>query len=198
MVDNDVSIFFHGHDHVFAKEEVDNMIYQECPQPSDITYGSGFDNYQSSETTVVVNNSGHIRVSVSPSELTVDYIRAYLPAAGTNGTLAYSYNIVATSTDITNSQILDSFELYQNYPNPFNGNTMIQYSLEKNSKVVITIYNLIGQEIKELINTAQNPGKKQIIWDGKDKSSVKVNSGIYILRLRTDDSSKHTKLLLIK
>ncbi|MCP4550771.1 MAG: metallophosphoesterase, partial [Bacteroidetes bacterium] len=68
MVNNGVTIFFHGHDHVFAKEEIDNMIYQECPQPTDLSYGSGFNSYQNSETTVVIENSGHLRIAVSPLE----------------------------------------------------------------------------------------------------------------------------------
>ena len=97
MVDNATTVFFHGHDHVYAKEEIDGMIYQECPQPSDIDYGTGFNIYNNNDSTLVINNSGHLRVSVKPTEVSVDYVRAFLPSAGENGTVAHSYTILDES-----------------------------------------------------------------------------------------------------
>jgi len=104
MVDNKVTIFFHGHDHFFAKQELDGVIYQLVPQPSHHnfkranqaeTYG-----YVSGE---ILPNSGHLRVSVGPSEVTVDYMRAYVPesesAERINGEVANSYRI-ENPTDI--------------------------------------------------------------------------------------------------
>jgi hypothetical protein len=99
MVDNNVTAFFHGHDHIFAMEELDGIVYLECPKPDDAgyawqPYGYGYteglypDGY-------LLTNSGHIRVTVSPDEVTVDYVRAYLPGDGTNGQVAYSYTIEA-------------------------------------------------------------------------------------------------------
>jgi hypothetical protein len=99
MVENGVDIFFHGHDHIFAMEELDGIVYLECPKPDDAgyawqPYGYGYteglypDGY-------LLTNSGHIRVTVSPDEVTVDYVRAYLPGDGTNGQVAYSYTIEA-------------------------------------------------------------------------------------------------------
>jgi hypothetical protein len=94
FVDNGVDIFFHGHDHVYAREEVDGMIYQECPFPANANYGYGFGVYQNDPPgTIVKPNSGHLRVSVSPKKVTVDYVRAYLPGDGTNGHVEYSYSI---------------------------------------------------------------------------------------------------------
>lgn len=93
MVDNNVTIFFHGHDHVFVRQELDGVVYQECPQPANRTYSDGFyyeGRYLSGD---MVNNSGHLRVLVSPAEVTVAYIRAYLPGDGLNGEVAYSYTI---------------------------------------------------------------------------------------------------------
>ncbi len=192
MVDNNVSIFFHGHDHVFAKEEIDNMIYQECPQPSDISYGVGFDNYDSSETTVVINNSGHIRVSVSPSELTVDYIRAYLPAAGTNGTLAYSYKL-ARATSIDHSQVLDNFVLFQNYPNPFNPATTIKYSLPENDYITLRIFDLLGKRVATLVDEHQQSGHYSVKLDGSD-----LSTGVYIYTLSSSIKMISKKMIFIK
>jgi hypothetical protein len=79
MRDAGVNIFFHGHDHVFVKEVLDGVFYQACPQPTSLGYGPGYyspDFYRGTRR----NNSGHLRVSVSPDSVKVDYIRAVLPA----------------------------------------------------------------------------------------------------------------------
>lgn len=95
LVANGVTIFFHAHDHVFARQELDGVIYQECPQPSDAAYSTGY--YALGEYVAgdVVPNTGHVRVTVAPQQVTVDYVRAYLPGDGPNGEVAYSYTVPA-------------------------------------------------------------------------------------------------------
>jgi hypothetical protein len=104
MVDNNVTIFFHGQDHFFARQELDGVIYQLVPQPSH----HNFKKANQAESYGYVNgeimpNSGHLCVSVCPSEVTVDYIRAYVPenesAERINGEVAHSYR-VENLTDI--------------------------------------------------------------------------------------------------
>lgn len=80
LVDNHVSAVFHGHDHVFVKQDLDGIVYQECPQPSMARYN----NTQMAQDYgythgVVLGSSGYLRVTVTPSQVTVDYVRAYLP-----------------------------------------------------------------------------------------------------------------------
>jgi hypothetical protein len=91
-VDHNVSIFFHGHDHVFVKQDLDGVVYQECPVPSDGMYGYGHYGYIYGD---LVNNSGHLRVEVSQDDVSVDYVRAFLPGDGEDGIIAYSYTITA-------------------------------------------------------------------------------------------------------
>jgi hypothetical protein len=95
MADSGVTIFFHGHDHVFVKQDLGGVIYQECPQPDEPGYGHGFSQEGMYTYGHLVHNSGHLRVSVSPAAVTVEYIRAYLPGDGLNGKVAYSYTISA-------------------------------------------------------------------------------------------------------
>lgn len=94
MSANHVSIFFHGHDHEFAYEERDGVAYQLVPMPSDNTYGYGFNTYNelNEHTIRVLPNSGHLRVSVSPTGATVEYVRSFL-SGGTNGEVAYAYTV---------------------------------------------------------------------------------------------------------
>jgi hypothetical protein len=98
LVDNHVSAVFHGHDHVFVKQELDGIIYQECPQPSMARY----DNTQLAreygyDSGVVFGSSGHLRVIVSPAKITVDYVRSYLSqdenSDRRNGAVTSSYSI---------------------------------------------------------------------------------------------------------
>ncbi|MBN2090575.1 metallophosphoesterase, partial [candidate division KSB1 bacterium] len=128
MVDNGVTILFQGHDHIFVKEELDGIVYQECPMPSDATYDVGAENEDDYPSGIIVKNSGHLRVTVSDAAVTVDYVRAYLPldetAAHRNGEVAFSYTINTPSTLVpspkSSSATPDQFKLNQNFPNPFN------------------------------------------------------------------------------
>jgi len=95
MVKSNVTVFFQGHDHLFAKQELDGVIYQEVPMPADPTYSTY--NQDAYRSGISLPNSGHLRVTVSPSDVRVDYVRAYLPdddkAGRRNGEVAYSYTI---------------------------------------------------------------------------------------------------------
>lgn len=90
----DVSIFFHGHDHVFVKQDLDGIVYQECPQPTDPTYGPGFYVKGQYAGGIKVNNSGHLRVRVTGAHVQVDYVRAYLSGQGDNGEVGYTYTVL--------------------------------------------------------------------------------------------------------
>lgn len=97
MAKHGVTIFFHGHDHIFVTQERDGVMYQELPEPADPHYMAYNENAY--RTGVKLPNSGHVRVTVSAAEVKVDYVRAYLPqdetAAHKNGEVAYSYTIPA-------------------------------------------------------------------------------------------------------
>jgi hypothetical protein len=86
LMNNHVSAFFHGHDHQYAYEKRDGIVYQSLPSAG--FTGNGFNLYSEGEFTLkVLPSSGHLRVTVSPSQTTVDYVRS----GGTGG--SYSYTI---------------------------------------------------------------------------------------------------------
>jgi hypothetical protein len=108
MVANGVDLFFHGHDHVFVKQELDGIVYQETPLPNDDSYGFGhLDHGAGYESGDVLENSGHLRVTVSASNVTVDYVRAYLPGDGTNGEVAYTYSIDPVTYGVGSPPVAD-------------------------------------------------------------------------------------------
>jgi hypothetical protein len=97
MVANGVDMFLHGHDHIYSYEELDGIVYLECPKPDDAGYDWEPYGYGYTEGLypdgLNIQNSGHIRVMVSPENVTVDYVRAYLPGDGENGEVAHSFDI---------------------------------------------------------------------------------------------------------
>jgi hypothetical protein len=95
MADNGVTIFFQGHDHIFAKEELDGVIYQTLPEPADPNYE--LYNSAAYKSGVEFPNSGHLRVTVSIEQVKVEYINSVLSSGvrngKTNGEAIFTYTI---------------------------------------------------------------------------------------------------------
>jgi len=91
-----------------------------------------------------------------------------------------------------------TYALNQNYPNPFNPMTTIKYQLPKNSDVRLVIYNIMGQEVRNLVSENQPAGYYQIIWDGKNDYGLNVSSGIYLCHITVGKFIKTRKMLLVK
>lgn len=100
MVKAGVTIFFQGHDHLFARQQLDSIIYQSCPNPADPTYTAfNRDAYRSGD---ILPNSGHVRITVGREKVRVEYIRSYLAKDATkehpDGELAFAYELTAGGT----------------------------------------------------------------------------------------------------
>jgi hypothetical protein len=90
------------------------------------------------------------------------------------------------------------FVVFQNYPNPFNPSTTIKYDLPKRSRVIATIYDILGNHIKTIVNGMQSAGRKSLTWNGKDKQGNNVTSGIYFYQIKAAGFSKTNKMIMIK
>ena len=95
--------------------------------------------------------------------------------------------------DKTASGLPTEYELEQNYPNPFNPTTNIRYSIIKTTKVTLKIYDILGREVKTLVNTEQAPGNYTIIFNAQN-----LASGVYFYRLNAGNYNMTKKLLLLK
>jgi hypothetical protein len=91
-----------------------------------------------------------------------------------------------------------TFVLGQNYPNPFNPSTVIEYSVGVKSRVVLSVYNLLGHEIRKLVDGEQEAGRQSVEWDGRDRQGNLVGSGIYFYRLDAGGTSLTRKMVLLK
>ena len=87
----------------------------------------------------------------------------------------------------------EGYQLNQNYPNPFNPTTTIKYHLQKPGNIILTLYNLAGQELETLVNEFQTAGEHEINWQPKG-----LPGGIYFYRLQAGDFSETKKLILQK
>lgn len=106
---------------------------------------------------------------------------------------------IPTGTGDDNESLLPSeITLEQNYPNPFNPTTAIQFSLPVRSEVSLSIYNLLGQEVKTLHTGELPAGTHTRIWDGTNEANSGVASGIYFYRLTYDDQSTTKKMTLVR
>ena len=94
-----------------------------------------------------------------------------------------SYSSGVTGVQDEEIKIPITYSLEQNYPNPFNPSTQIKFALPFNSSVRITIYNLLGEVVRELVNTDMNSGVHTVQWNAEDISGRKVSSGIYFYEL---------------
>lgn len=98
-----------------------------------------------------------------------------------------------TGAGTVSSVIPDKFSLDQNYPNPFNPNTVIRYSLNENSFVSLKIYNVLGREVKSLVNETRPAGIYDVEFDGSN-----LSSGIYLYTLNADGITETKRMILLK
>lgn len=209
LTENRVTIFFHGHDHFFAKQEKECMIYQETPQPSHPNFMNanqaavyGYLNGQ------ILPNAGHLRVSVDSSGVQVDYVRAYLPVNETptrhNMDVSATYFIGAVncydsmSTGVPvlwNSDYMDELA----YPNPFSTETQIGFSLSKAERIDLTVFTESGKLVKKLIagNTVPE-GRYEVIWDGRNYQGTEQVSGTYIYVISGEAGTYKTGKIILQ
>ena len=92
----------------------------------------------------------------------------------------------------------ETFRLAQNCPNPFNSATAIEYRIETEGPVDLTVYDLLGQRVCTLISETQVPGTYRTIWHGRDDSDRNVASGVYLYMLRTSSGSIVRQMVLLR
>jgi len=110
---------------------------------------------------------------------------------------------VATATlsrvlNVDNNYLPIVFSLHQNYPNPFNPTTSLRYDLPENNLVNITIYDMMGREVKTLVNQIQDAGYKSVIWNATNDYGKPVSAGIYLYQIQAGEYISTKKMVLLK
>ena len=143
-------------------------------------------------------------VNINERKVTLNFLNQEVRVSN-NFNSAYDIKIIAGDKEYVESMskdilstIPEEFALGQNYPNPFNPVTNMDYTLPQRSRVTISIYNVLGQEIKNLVNGEQDYGFHSISWDGTDMNGREVSSGVYFTQMRSTSFSQTKKMLLLK
>ncbi len=122
----------------------------------------------------------------------LDEVALYNYALSADTVLAHYQD---TPTDVENNAttVPNKFALMQNYPNPFNPTTVIDFALPKQSDVRISVYNVIGEKVAELVNTKMVAGYHSVNFD-----ATNLASGMYIYRIKANEFSSVKKMMLLK
>jgi sugar lactone lactonase YvrE len=192
FVENGVTIFFHGHDHFYDRQELDGVIYQLVPQPSLFNYTETNMAAEYGYTDgLILPNSGHLNVTVSENSATVDYIRAYHENMSSknqvNGSVEYSYSVQKNTTGIekpfTKKTKLKAF------PNPGAGKITIEYQTEYGQNPTLDIFNINGEKRLSFQNLNSSVGYILI-------EKGQLQPGIYVARLITSSEMLTLKIVL--
>ncbi len=95
-------------------------------------------------------------------------------------------------------QVLKTYYLKQNYPNPFNPSTSISFRLPVTEKISLKVYDMMGREVKTLVNGVMTAGNHSVTWNGTDNNGNHVASGTYIYTLKAGKHTLHKRMTLVK
>ncbi|MHB1687444.1 MAG: FlgD immunoglobulin-like domain containing protein [Ignavibacteriaceae bacterium] len=115
-----------------------------------------------------------------------------------SGSVKFNDVLSASLSNLTVKEIPSQFGLSQNYPNPFNPTTTIKYQIAQDTKVVLDIYDMLGQRVRSLVNDVQSAGYYNVTWDGQNSFGQQVASGVYIYRLQAGNFVQTMKMNLLK
>jgi hypothetical protein len=206
LIDNHVDIMFHGHDHFYAKQDTDGIVYQMAPQPAQSRWDSipgQAANYGYTHG-VLLGVRGYLRVKLDDTSATVAYVRTYLPAEETtsvrqNRDISHSYTIVKhDSTAISEARPAAGRVRLAVSPSPFRYSTTIDYVLPGPGNMELKMYDLTGAEVKRLADGIWPGGRGRVTWDGTDNCGRAVSRGVYFCRLICPEQSAICRVLLVR
>lgn len=172
LVETGVDVYFHGHDHLFAMESKDGVVYQECPQPGLANYSKAgnAEVYGYTNPTGVLPNSGHLRVRVDRDSSTVEYVRSFTESprnasnGWTDGMTAFSYSI---RPQPSNGTIRQPPTPHDGIAVGWDGRTPVfRYRLEHRSRVRLEIVDLRGATVGTLVDAQEDAGWHSLRWNG--------------------------------
>lgn len=195
LVSTGVDLVLHAHDHFFAFQQLDGIAYVLCPQPCDTEYGEGMVVEGGYEYGDLLPNSGHVRVRVEPEDITVEYVRAYLPGDGVNGEVAFSRSLTAMAGPIATT--LDG-QLRWTVASPavYATTVLIETPLPVISgrRAQLSLYDLNGRLQWRAAPSEGGP----LRWVLRDAGGRPLPAGWYVCRLETGAGASSKRLLVMR
>jgi len=183
-----------------------NVDWPDCLQPSGGSHACL--KYDGTSYYAAIQYKGTFGASAKPGKLVYFGFpfETIYPEQSRNQIMERVVNFFDMTTSVEETEFAEAsnpteYQLFQNYPNPFNATTTIRYQLPhlmNPQRVNLTIYNLVGERIKILVNENQTGGLYTVHWDGKDEKGMPVTTGMYLYQLRIYNVKITRRLLLIE
>ncbi len=133
-----------------------------------------------------------------PSQMYFVAIKATGTAVGQSALSNVASAGAYLNVGVLESELPSRYSLAQNYPNPFNPSTTIEYELPADSRVLITVLNILGQNVSTVVDRMQPAGRYRVIWDARNDGGTPLATGVYFCCLQTDGFFKTTKMVLVR
>jgi hypothetical protein len=187
--------------------EADLLSYSLPPMPPkgafDVRFASDMKHAVNGGTIEVMNNIDILSIAFVITIPAGENMRWVLTDNETEHELAGSgtIEIIGNASDFVLAkapEVPETYVLSQNYPNPFNPVTNISYGLPEKSSVTITVYNLMGQKVAELVNEDRSAGYHTVVWNSVNLVGEPVSSGVYIYTITAGNYQSVKKMILMK
>jgi hypothetical protein len=192
-----------GHDHLYAHQELDGMVYLTLPKPDDTGQLTGdlwgwrdAINYPDS-ISIVLENSGFLSVEADSAAATFEYVRTYPPALF--GMVSDSFTVLpleVPSGPGPAEPLVTSITAI--VPNPARLSPRIEFQLARSSSVTLSIRDVAGRLVRTLARGERRDGPQEITWDRTDDRGRRVAAGVYFVELATNHGVDARKLLLLR
>jgi hypothetical protein len=206
LIDNNVDILWHGHDHFYAKQDTDGVIYQMVQQPARTRWDS-FPNQAAKygyKSGIFIGSRGHVRVTMDDTSATVEYVRAFFPsetsAVRHNRDVAHSYTIVKKGSAVCSPRSIVGLSRLSVSPNPFRSAALIR--LDRGvagtpDHSSVRIFDSSGRLIRTLPVPSPLIRDPLLTWDGTTDSGGKCPPGIYFIQ-DDEDTGLRSRALLVR
>ena len=133
---------------------------------------------------------------------TAENVEGYFDLSVTNfagqGGTALDYEVGSPFLGNDEIAIVDEFSLSNNYPNPFNPSTTIDFAVAQSGDVSVIIYDMLGREVKNLVNGFHTPNYYSINWNGMNDAGTSVSTGVYYYKMVSSDFVEMKKMMFVK
>ena len=184
-----------------SNSTIDNEIYQvdlswSDPTVEDFAYHNVYRNNTNNEEVAIVFQT----IESSFVDMVYEWgnFEYWVTAVDHNGNESDASEVAGVELSIEEEIMPEEFALNQNYPNPFNPSTQIRYALAENSNVTITIYNMLGNKVRTLVNERQDAGFRNVLWNATNDNGSPVSAGMYIYTIKAGSFYQAKKMILLK
>jgi len=195
LLSAEVDLVVHGHDHFCAVQELDDITYLLCPQPCDRFYDFGCQDVGEYAIGGFYPNTGHVRLQVTPEDVVIEYVRAYLEGDGPNGEVAFSYSLshaaalAAAAPDVVRLAV---------WPNPARGRAFLRLAAPLAALSApapeIAIYDAAGRLCSQVACGADG----LYTWDGSDRGGRALAPGIYYCTIGRGAEAHRARLVFMR